>query len=86
MRILRKSHKKTRETSTKNSTSLCFHLVFATVVMAPTALALGLLWSAAADVVLGPRTRNGASLVNIAKLPLHTKGTSILVDDHWVVD
>ena len=53
--------------------------------MAPTALALGLLWSAAADVVLGPRTRNGASLVNIAKLPLHTKGTSILVDDHWVV-
>ena len=82
---MRKSHKKTRETSTKNSTSLCFHLVFATVVMAPTALALGLLWSAAADVVLGPRTRNGASLVNIAKLPLHTKGTLILVD-HWVVD
>ncbi|CAL1127397.1 unnamed protein product [Cladocopium goreaui] len=48
------------------------------MVMAPAALALGLLWSAAADVVLGPRTRNGASLVNIAKLPLHTKGRYIV--------
>lgn len=53
------------------------------MVMAPAALALGLLWSAAADVVLGPRTRNGASLVNIAKLPLHTKGT--LIGRSWLM-
>ena len=53
------------------------------MVMAPAALALGLLWSAAADVVLGPRTRNGASLVNIAKLPLHTKGT--LISRSWLM-
>eukprot|EP00435_Cladocopium_sp_Y103_P001014 s3838_g1.t1 len=47
---------------------------------ASVALALGLLWSAGAapEVVLGPRTRNGASLVNIAKLPLHTKGRYIV--------
>lgn len=32
----------------------------------------------AANVVLGPRTRNGASLVNTAKLPLHTRGRYIV--------
>ena len=33
---------------------------------------------ASANVVLGPRTRNGASLVNTAKLPLHTRGRYIV--------
>ena len=38
---------------------------------------------ASANVVLGPRTRNGASLVNTAKLPLHTRGAINFVGAAW---